>query len=45
MGFINSLITLKSIYLIVFIVVILMLAQHFGAQSGDDSQVRGEHLD
>lgn len=45
MGFINSLITLKSIYLIAFIVAILMLAQQFGGQGGDNSNVRGEHLD
>ncbi|XP_078172090.1 PDI-like 5-2 [Carex rostrata] len=45
MGFINSLITVNSIYLIVFIVAVLMLVQHFGGQSGDNSHARGEHLD
>ncbi|KAJ4761671.1 Disulfide isomerase [Rhynchospora pubera] len=44
-GFINSLISLKSIYLVVFIVAILMFVQQFGGQSGENQPVRGEHLD
>ncbi|KAJ3675199.1 hypothetical protein LUZ60_004241 [Juncus effusus] len=50
-GYINSLISINSVYLIVFIVAILMLVQNFGgAQNGDNSQGQqgqghGQHLD
>lgn len=39
-GFINSLISIRTVYLIVFVVAVLMLIQYMSSQSADVPQTR-----
>ena len=45
MGFIHSLITIKTVYLIVFLVAVFMLIQHFVNQFEDAPQPRQSQVE